>query len=176
MYQKRDVMEPFLREPSRGFHLRELARTLKWGPGRVKRSLNYFIQNGVITETKEKVFKVYKANKDSEEFKLLKLFHALLKLRGVVEYLEKELHYPEAIVLFGSARKGEDDEQSDVDICIVGKERKVDLEKFKNELNRNISLLFVDVDRLGKLRRDNPELLNNIINGIVLRGYLKVFE
>jgi len=176
MYRKHEVLEPFFREPSRRFHLRELARILRWGPGRVERNVGDFIQKGVIIEKKEKILKLYRANKDSEEFKLLKLFYTLLKLRGLVEYLEKELRYPETIVLFGSARKGEDDERSDVDICVVGKEKKVELEKFKKELNRNISLLFLDRGKLDKLRKDNPELLSNIINGIVIRGYLKVSE
>lgn len=175
MYQKHDVLEPFLREPSRSFHLRELARIFGWGPNRVQRNLKSLIRGGVITEKKEKIFKVYRANKDSEDFKLLKLFHTLSKLQSVTEYLEKQLHYPEAIVLFGSARKGEDDEQADIDICVIGKEKEVELERFKKELNRNISLLFLDKNKIDKLRKDNPELLNNIVNGIVVKGYLKVF-
>lgn len=175
MFQKRDILEPFFREPSRKFHLRELARILGWGPGRVERKLREFIQKGVITERKEKIFNVYAANKDSEEFKLLKLLYTLIKIQGMIERIERELRYPEAIVLFGNARRGEDDEQSDVDICVIGRETEVDLRELKKELNRNISIFFLDRKKLDKLRRENPELINNIINGVVFRGYLKVF-
>lgn len=175
MYQKHNILEPFLKEPSRGFHLRELARIFRWGPSRVERNLKPFVRKGAIVEKREKILKVYRANKDSEDFRLLKLFHTISKLQGAAEGLEKQLQYPEAIVLFGSARRGEDDEQSDVDICIIGREKEVNIEKLKKELNRNVSLLFVGRGKIEKLKRDNPELLNNIVNGIVIKGYLKVF-
>ena len=64
-------------------------------------------------------------------------------------------------------------EKSDFDICIIGsKEVDINLGKMEKKLNRKISLLFVeDVESLKK----NKELLNNLINGFVVRGYLKVF-
>ena len=77
---------------------------------------------------------------------------------------------PEVIVLFGSAAKGEDIKTSDIDLFIQCKERKIELEKFEKKINRRISLFFAEdfSDLSGELR-------NNLINGIKLKGYLKVF-
>ena len=77
---------------------------------------------------------------------------------------------PDAIVLFGSASRGEDIEGSDIDLFLVAKEREINLRKFEKKLKRKISLHFEDsVSKVPK------ELMNNIINGIVVYGYLKVF-
>ena len=53
---------------------------------------------------------------------------------------------------------------------MVAKEREINLRKFEKKLKRKISLHFEDsVSKIPK------ELLNNIINGIVVYGYIKVF-
>ncbi|MFQ6052461.1 MAG: nucleotidyltransferase domain-containing protein [Candidatus Hydrothermarchaeota archaeon] len=178
MLQKCDrweLLEPFFREPSREFHLRELARILGWSPGRVIRKIRDFIDEEIILERKTKILKIYKANVESEKFKSLKILYNLNTLQELADFLEKELHYPEAIILFGSVRKGEDFENSDVDICVIGVKKEIDLSFFEKKINRRISLVFLDGERLEKAKKEAPELLNNLINGIVLRGFFKVF-
>jgi len=72
------------------------------------------------------------------------------------------------VVLFGSASRGEDTENSDIDLFLQSGESDINVEKYENALNRKISILFEsDIRKLGK------ELLNNILNGHVLYGYLK---
>ena len=78
---------------------------------------------------------------------------------------------PDAMVLFGSASRGEDMEESDIDLLVMAKEKSVDVRKFKNTLKRKIAL------HLEQKVSDIPQdLLNNIIDGIVVCGYLEVFS
>jgi len=57
------------------------------------------------------------------------------------------------------------------DLCHVqAEEKKLNLAKYEKLLNRKITLFFEEnFSRLSK------ELKNNILNGIVLKGYIKVF-
>lgn len=74
-------------------------------------------------------------------------------------------------MLFGSCARGEDIEASDVDLLVVSIEKEVDLKKFELVLKRKISLHFEEnVSEIPK------ELLNNIVNGIVLFGYLTALQ
>ena len=74
------------------------------------------------------------------------------------------------IILFGSASNGDDVEGSDIDVFIQAPEKKLNLLQYEKKLNREINLLFEEnFSRLSK------ELKNNVINGIILKGYLKVF-
>ena len=77
---------------------------------------------------------------------------------------------PDVIILFGSASKGEDIMESDIDLFLISRERELDILDFETKLKRNISLLFSE--NFGEL---SNELKNNIINGVILKGYLKVF-
>jgi predicted nucleotidyltransferase len=78
---------------------------------------------------------------------------------------------PDGIVLFGSASRGEDVEDSDMDLLVIAKEKKVELERFEDKVKRKISLHFEE-----KVSNIPKELLNNVVNGIVVHGYLEVFE
>ena len=77
---------------------------------------------------------------------------------------------PKKIILFGSSSIGEDIETSDIDIFIQAKEKKLNILKYEKLLNRSITLFFEE-----NFSRLNKELKNNILNGIILRGYIKVF-
>ena len=77
------------------------------------------------------------------------------------------------IVLFGSFAKGEDIEDSDIDLYIETLSKKnIDLEKFEKLLKRKIQIF-----RHKNLNEiSNPHLANNIINGIILNNYIEVFK
>jgi predicted nucleotidyltransferase len=145
----------------------------KWGPLKLERLLKIYGGNHIISEFKEKNLRIFKANYDSSNYKRTKLLFNISIMKNFADHIDSAHGYHEAIVLFGSASRGEDVERSDVDICIVGKERDLETQKFEQLMSRKINLLFIE--NIQKLKRDNPQLLNNLINGIVLKGYLKVF-
>jgi len=89
---------------------------------------------------------------------------------GLVDYLYDKL-MPDNIILFGGYAKGTDIKTSDIDIFIEIKEEKIDVSKFEERLGRKIHLVF-EKDILNI----NKELRNNIINGIVLSGNMRLFK
>ena len=78
---------------------------------------------------------------------------------------------PNSIVLFGSYQKGEDTIKSDIDLFIESKEQNINLQEFETKLNRKIQLHFNE-----SFEKYPKELKNNICNGIVLKGYLEIFN
>ena len=61
-------------------------------------------------------------------------------------------------------------EDSDIDICIISHKKDLDIEKFENNLKRKIQLFFFNSIK----DIDNKELTNNILNGYILEGRLKL--
>jgi predicted nucleotidyltransferase len=175
-YNKWKVLKVFFENPitkDSGFQLREISRIASLATTSVKLYLTEMVDEGLIIKTKHRLFKypVYHANFDSMEFRFLKKIDTIIALResGLIEYLENQC-MPDVIILFGSASKGEDTMESDIDLFLLSKERKLDFHEFETKIKRNISLLFSE--DFGEL---SNELKNNIINGVILKGYLKVF-
>jgi len=93
---------------------------------------------------------------------------------GLIAYLLEELAYP-TIVLFGSYAKGENHESSDIDIFVLADEKKhPDLTKYEKALGAKIQLFLHTREEFTQLKKTNKELINNVLNGIRLEGYLEV--
>ena len=165
------LLKIFLFNPTEEFRLRELSRLSKISPPSVMAYLKEFEREELIKSFKKRGVPFYKSEIDGEKFREYKKISILFEINdsGLTDFLWDELS-PRAIILYGSFAKGESLEESDLDLFIIGKERRLKLEKFEKKLGRKIHLMF----------EDNPknipnELKNNLINGIILKGYLKLF-
>lgn len=168
------LLELFFKRPLYSFHLREICRLLKWSPVKVRFQINLLKEKKLIIELKEKNLSLFNLNKENEELKKYKIIYNLIKAFEISKIIEKNVEDFDAIIFFGSALRGEDIEKSDFDFCVIGaKEVNIDFTKKENELNRKISILFIE--DVKRLKLENPELLNNLINGFVISGYFKVF-
>jgi predicted nucleotidyltransferase len=163
-------------QPREGFTIRYISRNAGLATTSVRLHLEELckeVQKGypLVIKGKGISYPTYRANRESGLFRFYKRMDMLFRLEnsGLLERLWEELS-PKAIVLFGSASRGEDVKESDVDIFILAKERRIELGKYESGLKRNISLHFA-----GELNELPKELRNNVINGAILRGYLKVF-
>lgn len=117
-----------------------------------------------------------KANLESEAYRFYKLVFNLYRLKRYlfIDKLIELFSNPEAIVLFGSFAKGEDIEESDIDILVISSQRNNEnledfVNLFKKELNRKINIHI-----LPSLAKSSNEFKNAVANGIVLHGYLKI--
>ena len=167
------VANVFFNEPTKLHYLIEISQKAKLAHTSVKKYLEQMKETGIIKETAEKKgkrkFPIYIANIENKEYKKFKRAINLIKIENVTSFLKSKL-MPKTIVLFGSYARGEDVEESDIDIFIECKKEQVDLSKFEKQLNRKIHLHFKE-----KFKNYPAELKNNIANGTVLGGYLEVF-
>lgn len=169
-YSRYRVLQQFFDFPRKAFLIRELSRNTKLSVPSVRLHIKALLAEGLITKDKNGLYPAFKAVRDSSLFKLLKAQNIVLRLHqtDVLSTIERAA-YPSCIVLFGSASRGEDTEESDIDLFVQAKQIKLDLSKFEKSLNRKINLLFEPV-----LKTMSQELANNLANGIVVYGYLKV--
>jgi len=100
------------------------------------------LENQGMVEVQPNGRAIFVRGKISEpHFQLRKRFYNHLSLFPLVEYLSR--HYIiKCIVVFGSYARGEDLEDSDIDLLVVGDSLKdaLDLSDFETELGRKIQL------------------------------------
>lgn len=185
------ILAALYRFPEVEFSLSELAEHARVSKSTASRLIGYLKDDGIVYIEDKKIILRIKANSDNFQFKKLKIVHNLSRLYEVqlIEYLEKALDHPKAIVLFGSYRRGEDTSASDIDIAVETTEdtptQEIDFPEqkpafrsyatlmtkkkyYENFLGRKIQL------HLFNRKRVDINLFNNIANGIVLSGFLEV--
>ena len=170
-YSRYKLLQEFFDFPKKNFQVRELSRRINLAQISVTNHLNLLLKETLIIKEKKHTYPSFRANIDSEIFKLLKKQNLLFRMQtsGLLDMLEKEFK-PNCIILFGSSSRGEDTENSDIDLFVQSNESGIKLEKYEKILNRKINLLFEP-----NIKKLNKELLNNLINGEKMYGYLKVF-
>lgn len=171
-YNRYRVLKVFLDSPTREFGLREISRLVKLAPVSVLRYLKEFEKEELIRKLEKNGKPIYKAERENENFIFYKKLSILHELNdsGLIEYLWQNLA-PQVLILYGSYAKGEATENSDIDIFVMGKKKEIELDKFKNILGKEIHLMF-DAD----FKSISKELKNNLINGVILKGYIKLFK
>lgn len=168
-YNTYKILRVFFDSPTKNFQLREISRMTGIGLPSVISHIKKLEKEGFLKKENKGVYGSYSAKKE-EKFKLYKRNDILIRLHecGLIDFIADEVQ-PNVIVLFGSAARGEDIEGSDIDFFVLAKEVDLDLRRFEDELKRKIKIFFED-----DIKEVPNELLNNIINGITLYGYLKV--
>jgi len=164
-----EVLNYFVQHPESEVHLRGLSDELELSYSSTRRGLKELREQGLLESEEKGNMTLYRS--EGEKFRKAKKLVNLEKIEGsgLSEFLEKELR-PEAIVLFGSYLEGQDREDSDIDLAVIGgREKKIELTSFEEQLGRKIQLTTIQ-----KLEDEGKEFKNTLANGLVLQGYMEV--
>lgn len=158
-------------------HLRELAERLGMPASTAFKSLQKLEGKGIVKSEMTKNRKVFSINYDSVLARNALRLLIVDKITSAKAFKGLEKLGARGILLFGSCAEGTLDSKSDIDIALVyekkpsmleASKRKIDLE---NELGREIQMLSFTAERLDSLKKENPELYNQLYyKAVVLSG------
>lgn len=171
---KERIGEYFFLNTTAKLRVRQIEKKLNLPLPSVIRYCRELEKEGILTTIKIGNIVFYTADRASSKFLLEKKLFNIKRVydSGLVDYFRTEFHNLPVIV-FGSYSKGEDVEDSDIDLYIeTASNKNPNLSKFEKYLERKIHIF------VHKSIREvsNPGLANNIINGIVLNGFVEVFK
>ena len=164
------VLQLFIELPHKDFSARGIARQLKLSHATVLKNISHFQKLNLIKKKKETLYPTYYANTESRKYKLYKKEYLVFRLMdcGLIDFIQEKT-LSSSIILFGSGAKATFAEGSDIDLFVESKSIKLNLVKFEKKLKYRINILFEsNINDLSK------ELRNNIVNGIILYGFIRV--
>lgn len=164
------ILELFIQHPSDEFSIRGIARNLNLNHATVIKYIVFLEASGFIKKRQSTLYPTYYADTESKKYLSHKKDWLVSDIMGsgLIETIIKDA-MPSSIILFGSCAKATFNENSDIDIFVESKEVRINLSKYEKRLGHKINLLFEqNINDLSK------ELRNNIINGIILYGFIKV--
>lgn len=147
----------------------QLARILSVSPTAIAKSLPLLEQENIIKLHKSRTMNLTQIELNREQHRTIQLKRTenlrQLYQSGIIEHLTEK--YPGCtIVLFGSFSKGEDVNRSDIDIAVIGTNKK---SKIMKKLEKELR-----ISTYPDFRSINKELKENICNGIVLAGGIEL--
>ncbi|MBS3140340.1 nucleotidyltransferase domain-containing protein [Candidatus Woesearchaeota archaeon] len=171
------IMHWFFSYPVREIGLTELSRHLKIAKTTANRIVAKLAKEGFLKI--EIIGNLWRISQDlSHEYNVVWKIPYNLHLvyqSGIINEIRKVFLNPRAIILFGSYRKGDDTEKSDIDIAVEVLEEK-DLEIIHLGMIPQLgyrSNVPVNIHIFSR-NKINLNLFANIANGIILEGFLEV--
>ncbi len=157
------ILKLFYEYPNKKFTIREIEKETKIPRATTYEYLNALKKQNLVTKDNMAIgnllFKTKKTN----------YFVEKIVSSGFVDEIISKMN-PSCIILFGSIRKGESVKESDMDIFIESHiKRQIDVKTFEKVLKHKVQL-FIEED----INNLQPNLFNNVINGIKLYGSIKI--
>ncbi|MFH1432554.1 MAG: nucleotidyltransferase domain-containing protein [archaeon] len=167
----------FFSYPDKEMSLTDLSTVLKISKTTANRIVTQLVDEGFLR--KEILGKLWRisSNKDHPRLYQRKISYNLGMIyeSGILEEIHRQIPNSKAIILFGSYRKGDDNEKSDIDIAVEVLDDE-DVRIFEvgiiPQLGYRINVP-VNVHVFSRNKID-LNLFANIANGIVLEGFLEV--
>jgi len=156
--------------PEREFYGEEIAKKLKFSKASASGLLRALTEGGVILKSVKGHMKFYQINQKSPELKKFRVGSALGKINPLLPKLKKN---SQKIILFGSASRGEQTHDSDLDLFILTdrkNEIRAALKKTKSRLT--IKAILKNAGEWSELEITEPEFYREIKNGIILYDYV----
>ena len=182
LYQKitqLNVLTLFLKNPHSSYYLRESARILEMDPMTIKRSLALLVEDELLIKFSEKNRILYKAHIENPSFRHLKISYNLswLQEKNVRDFLTSTMNATTSIILFGSYAKGENDEESDVDILTISLAKNKPSAELATLLETDVNLVnFTPAQWSSQAKKNRAFYLDVILDGVVLYGTKPVVE
>lgn len=170
---KKTIAEYFLMHPTAKLRVREIERLLSLPLPSVIKYCKELEKEDILTTYHIGSIRLYTAKREEKYILEKKLYNIkALYNSNLIGFLREELNNP-SIILFGSYSRGEDTEESDIDLYIeTFSKKEIKLDKYEKILKRNIQIF-----KHKKITEiTNKNLANNIINGIKMNGFIEVFK
>jgi len=171
---KNTIKEYFFTNPTVKLRVRETERTLNLPLPSIINYTKELVKGKILKKITIGNVNFFSADRSSEEYILQKKLFNIKSIyeSKLIKYLIEEYSNP-IIILFGSYYKGEDIENSDIDLYIeTSTKQKFELKKYEKILKRKIQIFNFKNIREVK----NNFLANNIINGLTLNNFIEVFK
>lgn len=153
----------YLIELNNEAHMREIARKTYLSLGFVSRVLNELSKEELILLNKKGRMKFYCINTNNPLIKQLKV---MLTISSIMPILKEIKEHARRIILFGSAARGEDLPDSDIDLFVLTN----DSSRVKKILTKNFRIvpIIMNSAEFANFKNKDAPLYEQIMRGIIL--------
>ena len=168
MFEKLDktdwkVLNLIVDNPYKKFYLREISKELNISPSSVKKALDRLKELNLTKEEHLANLRIISANIEETLLKQIKKTKNIEMINPLIK-----IEPSTSIVLFGSMAKGENDNNSDIDLLVItNKHEPFDLHEYKNH---PVQIIKMSPANWKKVKENNPALTKEIKQGILLKG------
>ena len=148
------IVRFFIENPSIEVSQTEMIEKLKIAKMSAVKWLNILVESKFIVKKQIGRTNIYKLDRENSIVKQIKILFTMSVLLPKMPKIDGEIY------LFGSSARGEDDEKSDIDILVIGKDRSI-INKIQNA-NKKIKVIFFTQIDWSRISRDDAAFYERV--------------
>jgi len=162
-----NILELFINNPYKEFYVREISKKLKISPTTISKYLKKMEKEGLLLSENKYNHLFFKAHNENLLFKQKKVHYNICMIinSGLIDYLNKILDAE--IILMDNK-----DENYEITLLVISNKKiikEINLNDFEKRLGK-LNILFYSIKEI----KNNKEIINRLINGIIIKGYLRL--
>ncbi len=160
------VIAYLIQKPGKVFLSKEIQLATGISKAGVNFALNDLVKTGLVKREEKGRFYFYTINDSHPIVKQLKVLNTIIKLVPLLEKIKQKVS---KVILYGSASRGEDTEDSDIDLFMVTNQDQ-ELEKLvqKKHYDNKIQLITRTPLKYIEMEKTDPIFYQEVERGIVL--------
>jgi len=155
------ILQLFLDNPRAEFYTAEIRKKIKISKGSSIKWLRVLVKEGFLIKSQRGKMSIFRLNVSNPIVKNLKI----LKNISLIYPAFRELSGKCEIYIYGSTARGEDIEDSDIDLLVLGKmtnEISRKIEELRKKLNRNIKIMCMTELEWSQTSRKDPAFYERV--------------
>jgi len=168
------ILDYYFLNPDKKHYINELAEILDLDPGNLFRKLRELEQDGILISESRGNQKHYSLNKN---YSLLKEFKKTYQARyGLSNLIKEKLARIKGLkeaYIFGSYASDSLNQESDIDILLVGEHSSIESKKLiiplQKNIGREINIIDMTKKELNKRKKEGDEFIKNIFSNKVVK-------
>ncbi|MBU4369192.1 nucleotidyltransferase domain-containing protein [Patescibacteria group bacterium] len=170
------ILGYFFLNPQKTNYVNELANLLSLDVGNLFRKLKELEGEGILYSEKRGNQKYYGLNKNYSLLKEMKrMYNAKYGVVGILKEKLKKIKKLDEAYIFGSYAKGNFQQESDVDILLIGEhsslKAKLEILPLEKTIGREINIIDISMEELKLRRKKNDDFIKNIFSQKTIKIY-----
>ncbi len=166
------ILKLFFLNPSKEFHLNDIARRTGLSPSYVAKELNKIGKIRLISRREQGNLVLFKVDRKSVIYDELKKIFLKYELLDEIIARELPVEHIKYAFIYGSFAQGKETESSDIDLFIVGKIKEnailYVIRKIEGEVGREVNYILWTEEEFRKKVKEKVPLLRNIVDNPVI--------
>lgn len=161
------VLDFLISNPGSQYLAAEIQKATGISKGGINLALRGLAKKGFVHRRKRGKFYLYSIDHTNPLCRQLKVVKSVELLMPLIKKVSGKA---ERIILFGSAARGENNRQSDIDLLIVSRHLKGEVEELVQRLKlpKNLQLIVRDPVEFAEMERRDPNFFSEVDRGITV--------
>ncbi len=171
---KGEILKLFFQNPGKEYYLREIAKNFNKEPSHYQKYLNNLVDDGVLLDERRGNMRFFRLNQEHALYEEIKsIISKTIGLENELKQLVDNINNVECAFIFGSIAKGSENNNSDVDLMLIGsidQDILIDfISQAEGKIAREINYHVYSRQEIMEKIKENDVFISNIFSSSIIK-------